>query len=46
MSKKERIVRILTGGALFVWLGVGYDFMNPWLWTAAFLTLVPALGRD
>lgn len=37
--KKIMTPRTLLGVALMVWLGVGYDFANPWLWTAAFLVL-------
>lgn len=55
VMKKNRIsklcrrwlsARTLLGVALMVWLGVGYDFCNPFLWTAALLTLIPDLTRE
>lgn len=46
MKKRQKLLQTLLGVGLFVWLWLGYDFMNPWLWTAAFLTLIPALTRE
>ena len=46
LLKKVLSPRTLLGVALMVWLGVRYDFCNPFLWTAAFLMLVLALVRE